>query len=59
MAVLSESPREDGQTSFPSLGEIMEAMEEAREVWPNFARGRKEVLTLPVYAETQVKRLGK
>ncbi len=57
MAVLSESPREDGQTSFPSLGEIMEAMEEAREVWPRFSEGRTEVLTLPMYAEQEVRRL--
>lgn len=57
MAVLSESPREDGQTSFPSLGEIMEAMEEAREVWPRFSEGRTEVLTLPIYARSEVKRL--
>jgi hypothetical protein len=59
MAVLSENPREDGQTAFPSLGDILAAMEEAREVWPNFAEGREKILTDPVVAEPQIKRLTK
>jgi len=57
MAMLAESPREDGQTAFPSLGDILSAMEEAREVWPDFAAGRKKILTDPVFAEPQPKRL--
>jgi hypothetical protein len=32
-------------------------MDDAREIWPNFAEGRKEVFTLPVYAGKEVKRL--
>lgn len=57
--MLSENPREDGQTAFPSLGDILAAMEEAREVWPNFAEGREKILTDPVVAEPQIKRLTK
>ena len=57
MAILAESPRQEGETALPSLGDILAVMEEAREVWPNFAAGRKEVLTLQVYAGQEVKRL--
>lgn len=57
--MLAENPREDGQTAFPSLGDILSAMDEAREKWPDFAAGAKEVNMLPVYAEPQAKRLGK
>jgi hypothetical protein len=57
MATLSESPREQGETALPSLGDILAAMDDAREIWPNFAEGRKEVFTLPVYAGKEVKRL--
>jgi hypothetical protein len=57
MAVLAESQREEGETALPSLGDILAAMDEAREVWPNFAAGREKILTDPVVAETQVRRL--
>jgi len=57
MALISETARQEGETAFPSLGDILAAMEEAREVWPNFAEGRKQVLTLPVYAEPQLRKL--
>jgi hypothetical protein len=59
MATLAESQRGEGETALPSLGDIISAMQEAREVWPNFAEGRKEVLTLPVYAGQEQKRLTK
>jgi len=55
MAMLSETARDEGETALPSLGDILAAMEEARERWPNFAEGRKEVLTVPVYAEEKSK----
>ena len=57
MAMLSESPREQGETALPSLGDILAAMAEAREEWPNFAAGRKEILTQPVFASKEVRRL--
>jgi hypothetical protein len=53
MCVLSETPREQGETAFPSLGEIMEIMEEARE---KICRVGSELNTLPVY-ESTTKRL--
>jgi hypothetical protein len=57
MAILSESPREEGQTAFPSLGDILAAMDEAREFWPNFESGAKELNTQPVFAGKEVRRL--
>lgn len=57
MATLSESERAEGETAFPSLGTILSAMEEARERFPVFSQGAKEVNTTPVFAENQMKRL--
>jgi hypothetical protein len=57
MAILSETPRDEGETALPSLGDILSVMSDAHEKWPNFAEGRKEVLTLPVYVGREVKRL--
>ena len=57
MAMLSETQRDEGETTLPSLGDILAAMEEAREVWPNFAQDSKTILTEPVYAEPEVRRL--
>jgi hypothetical protein len=34
MAVLSESPRRDGEPAFPSLGMILDLMDEASETRP-------------------------
>lgn len=57
MAMLAESPRVEGQTALPSLGDIMEAMEEAREVWPAFSKGRNTVDTMPLFGETEQRKL--
>jgi hypothetical protein len=56
MATLSESERE-GETAFPSLGTILAAMEDARERFPVFSEGAKEVNTTPVFANPTQKRL--
>ena len=57
MATLSESEREEGETAFPSLGTILAAMEDARERFPVFSEGAKEVNTTPVFANPTQKRL--
>ena len=57
MATLSESEREDGETAFPSLGTILAAMEEARERFPVFSQGAKEINDKPVFADPKQKRL--
>lgn len=51
MAVLSERPREDGEPALPSLGMILAEMDEARELSPNYAAGRKEVLSEPTWGK--------
>ncbi len=57
MARISNSRPEQGETLFPSLGYILDEMEEARERFPLFSEGRKEVNTTPVFAENNQKRL--
>lgn len=57
MATLSESEREEGETAFPSLGTILSSMEEARERYPVFSKGAKEINTTPVFADSKQKRL--
>jgi hypothetical protein len=58
MANLSESERVDGETAFPSLGTILAAMEEARERFPVYSKGAKEINDKPVFADPKQKRLG-
>lgn len=57
MASISESDRRDGETAFPSLGTILSAMEEARERFPVFSKGAKEVNTTPVFADSKQRKL--
>lgn len=57
MSCLSESERQDGETAFPSLGTILSAMEEARERFPVYSKGAKEVNSTPVFADNKQKRL--
>ena len=57
MATLSESEREEGETAFPSLGTILAAMEEARERFPVYSKGAKEINDKPVFADPKQKRL--
>lgn len=57
MATLAESPRQEGETALPSLGDIIEAMREAGEVWPDHAAGRDKLLTEPDYMGPEVRRL--
>jgi len=57
MKVLSTSERQDGETAFPSLGTILAAIEEARERFPVFSKGAKEVNSTPVFADSKQKRL--
>jgi hypothetical protein len=57
MKVLSTSERQDGETAFPSLGTIIAAIEEARERFPVFSKGAKEVNSTPVFADSKQKRL--
>ncbi len=57
MATLAESPREDGQTALPSLGDILAAMDDAREFWPDFAAGRTKIDTTPLVAPPEQRRL--
>lgn len=55
MAILAESPREDGQTALPSLGDIIAEMEEARERWPT--GDNKKINVTPLIAGPEQKRL--
>ncbi len=57
MATLSESEREEGETAFPSLGTILATMEEARERFPVYSKGAKEINDKPVFADPSQKRL--
>jgi hypothetical protein len=57
MKVLSTSERQDGETAFPSLGTILAAIEEARERFPVFSTGAKEIDDKPVFADPKQKRL--
>lgn len=55
--MISESPRQEGETAFPSLGTILTAMDEARELSPMYSLGNKEINNKPVFAEREVKKL--
>jgi len=57
MRNISNSERQEGETAFPSLGTILAAMDEAREFFPNFASGAKQINDKPVFAQQEVKRL--
>ena len=57
MAILSENDKEQGETSFPTLGRILSAMDEARELSPRFSLGAKEINDKPIFADPQQKRL--
>ena len=57
IANLAERKREDGQTALPSLGDIIAEMDECREKWPDFAAGRKQIDTRPMYEEPLKPRL--
>jgi hypothetical protein len=57
MAIISTSKRQEGETSFPDLGTILEAMEEARERFPVYSKGSKEINDKPVFADPKQKRL--
>jgi hypothetical protein len=57
MARISNSRPEQGETLFPSLGYILAEMEEARERFPVFSKGAKEINDKPVFADPSQKRL--
>jgi hypothetical protein len=57
MAILAESDRDQGETAFPTLGSILAAMDDARELTPRFSLGAKEINMTPVFADSQQKRL--
>lgn len=54
LANLSERRREEGQTTLPSLGDIMAEYEACREVWPAFSRGFDTVDTDPIWEDTPI-----
>jgi hypothetical protein len=57
MATISASKRQDGETSFPDLGTILSAMDEARERSPLYSQGAKEINDKPVFVDPSQKRL--
>lgn len=57
MARISNSRPQQGETLFPSLGYILEEMDEARERFPLFSQGAKEINDKPVFANPSQKRL--
>lgn len=57
MAIISTSKRQEGETSFPDLGTILEVMDDARERFPVFSTGAKEINDKPVFADPKQKRL--
>ena len=57
MRNLSTSEKRDGETSFPSLGTILAEMDEAREIFPLYSQGAKEINDTPVFADPNQKRL--
>jgi hypothetical protein len=59
MAILAEGDREEGETSFPTLGKILATMDETRELSPRFSQGATKINDVPVFADPQQKRLGK
>ena len=54
IALLAESPRGEGQTTLPSLGDIMAEYEACREVWPDFANGFEKVDTDPIFDDEEL-----
>jgi hypothetical protein len=57
MATISTSERKDGETAFPSLGTILAAMDEARELSPRYSQGATEINDKPVFADPKQERL--
>jgi hypothetical protein len=57
MAMISASERQEGETAFPSLGTILAAMDEARELSPVFSQGATKINDTPVFADPKQKRL--
>ncbi len=57
MATISNTRPEQGETLFPSLGYILAAMDEAREMFPLYSQGAKEINDKPVFADQNQKRL--
>ena len=57
MRNLSNSERDEGDTSFPCLGTILAVMEETRERFPVFSKGAKEINDKPIFADPTQKRL--
>lgn len=57
MARISNTRPEPGETLFPSLGYILEEMDEARELSPRFSQGATAINDTPVFAGPQQKRL--
>ena len=54
---LSCSPREEGETAFPSLGSILAEMDETRERFPLYSQGAKKINDTPLFADNNQKRL--
>ena len=57
MARISNTRPEQGETLFPSLGYILDEMEEARERFPLYSQGAKKINDTPVFMESNQKRL--
>ena len=57
MRNLAQSPRQEGETAFPTLGDILAVMDDVRERFPVFSEGAKEINATPVIANNDQKRL--
>ena len=57
MRNLAQSPRQEGETAFPTLGDVLAAMDDVRERFPVFSEGAKEINATPVIANNDQKRL--
>ena len=57
MKNLSQSKRVEGETSFPCLGDILAAMDEAREFSPLYSQGATKINDTPVFADPKQKGL--
>lgn len=57
MVRISNSRPQQGETLFPSLGYILEEMDAARERFPVYSKGAKEINDRPVFADSKQKRL--
>jgi hypothetical protein len=55
LAMLAETPRAEGQTAFPPLGEILEMCDECREFFPT--GDAKKINTTPLTYSPEQKRL--